>query len=320
MNIVHTFRYTPLTILILLALTLAGLAQTNKPSDLKTGSVLVFPYYSSQIANPIVRDTRISIHNHGTTEVKVHLYFLENVDCQQADMFVSLTANGSITMRSSTIIPDETGYLIAVATDPLTGAVLPNAGLTGNAFVQAPAGTFGAGSGAVLGNYGALVFNAYNPILPVNNQITLNFNGTDLDLMPVRFAAEIQRPVEAVGQTIVLAGLNGSVVTGVITGAAQTGIAEAYNEIEEFRSARRFISGSCHSLSTVTNGNPAILGFGLNGLSGFIATGTNGVLKFTTAGAAGLLITPANTAGWSGIRGLTCLATSNTVSLVVPAI
>lgn len=298
---------------LLFVLSVITLAQ-NKPSEQKTGSVLHFPYYASNDTATV--DTQMSISNTGTAGVTVHLYFMEGRSCTQQDVPYYLTPNATLTLTAASDVPLETGYLIVVAVRG-DGCLMPNAGLTGSAFVKAPAGQFGTGSGEVRGNYAATAFNAYTSVCPTNNELVLNFNGTALDMMPTGFAVAIQSPATAQGQTIVMAGMNGSVITGSIIGAAQTSTGAAYNEDEVFRSYSSFIRGGCQATGTLSNLIPRISGFGALGLSGLIQPGTVGLLKFSTAGGTGILITPSNNAGWSGIRGLTCTRVGS-VTLSVP--
>jgi hypothetical protein len=302
-----------LPIALLFLCTTLALGQ-NKPSEQKTGSVLVFPYYTSNDNSSA--DTQMSISNTGTIGVTVHLYFMEGRSCTQQDAPYYLTPNATLTMTASTWVPMETGYLIVVAVRD-DGCLMPNAGLTGNAFVKAPAGYFGSSSGEVRGNYAATAFNAYRAVCPENNELLLNFNGTVLDMMPVGFAVAIQSPTTAPGQTIVMAGLNGTVTHGSLTGAAQVGSGGAYNEDEIFRSYSSFIRGGCQATGTISNVVPRISGFGTLGMSGLIKPGTVGILKYLTTGGIGILITPSNNAGWSGIRGLTCTRVGS-VTLSVP--
>jgi hypothetical protein len=311
MQVIHPLCKNSLTILLLVFLTACAWAQA-KPSENKTGSVLVFPYYTSNLNG--TADTLMNISNLGTTSVRAHLYFMDGSTCTQADATVFLTPNATITLQASFDIPFETGYLIVVALDQ-NNCVIPNGGLTGNAFVKAPAGYFGAGSGETRGNYGAQAFQAYTPICSAGGEVALTFNGTVLDAMTTGFAVSIQNPSVAPGQTIVLAGLNGSVTNAAVIGGSQVGTGAAYNANEAFRSFSAFIFGGCQGLATLTSTTPRISGTA--GLNSFIFPGTAGVLRFNTAGSAGLLITPGNNSGWSGIRGLICTRTGN-VTLRVP--
>ncbi len=307
------FKLLTLSLMIFGVLALAAQAQ-NKPSEQKTGSVLIFPYYTSN--DNATADTLMSISNVGTFSVTVHLFFMEGSSCQQADIAVFLTPNATITLQASNDMPMETGYLIAVAVDD-NGNLVANGGLTGSAFLKMPAGLLNSAAGEVRGNYGATAFNSTVAVAPVNGELTLNFGGA-LDAMPTSFAVSLQSPNTAPGQMIVLAGMNGSIIDGTLIGATQVGTGAAYNANEAFRSFTGLIRGGCQSLTTLTNLNPRLVGTSGLGLSGLITPGTVGVLRFSTAGGAGLLITPRNNAGWSGIRGLTCTRTSN-VTMKVPA-
>jgi hypothetical protein len=289
-----------LSALILSILTFSAQAQ-NKPSEQKTGSVLVFPYYTSN--DNASADTLMSISNVATFSVNVHLYFMEGRSCQQADMSVFLTPNATITLQASSDIPMETGYLIAVATDD-NGNLVANGGLTGSAFVKMPAGALNIAADEVRGNYGATAFNAYQAVAPANGELTLNFNGVVLDAMPTSFAVSVQSPATAVGQTIVMAGLSGSLIDSTLTGAAQVGTGAAYSPNEVLRSFTRLILGNCQSVTLLSNINPRLVGTNGLGLSGLITPGSMGLIRFSTAGSVGILITPRNNAGWSGIRNI----------------
>lgn len=300
---------------LVLAFTFAvtALAQ-NRPSESKTGSVLVFPYYTSNDTG--TADTLMSISNYSTSWTVAHLYFMDSITCTQADTSVYLTPNATLTMKASDFAPFETGYLIVVGVGQ-NGCATANGGLSGSAFVQAPAGYFGAGSGETRGNYGALAFNAYQAICPAGGELALNFNGVVLDAMPTGYAVSVQNPTSAPGQTIILAGLNGNLNDVNLTGGAQLGTGGAYSANETFRSYSAFIQGTCFGKATITNSQPRIAGFSTAGLGGLITPGSVGVLRFNTVGSAGLLITPRNNSGWSGIRGLVITRTS-AVTLTVP--
>lgn len=298
---------------ILVILTSVVVAQ-NKPSDQKTGSVLVFPYYNANGDGSA--DTLMSISNHGSASLNVHLYFMEGSTCTQADTAVFLTPNATVKISAFTDSPWEVGYLIAVALDQ-NGCLMPNAGLAGSAFVKAPAGYFGPDSGETRGNYGATAFNAYQTVCPMGGEIRLNFNGIMLDAMPTGHAVSVQSPNAAPGQTIAIAGMNGSITFGSVTGGVQTGIGQAFSSNEVFRSYSPFIFGGCQGIAQLTNSAPAISGFGTLRLSGLIPPGDIGTLKFNTAGGVGVIITPGNASGWSGVRSLTCIRTSS-VTLDIP--
>jgi hypothetical protein len=135
--------------------------------------------------------------------------------------------------------------------------------------------------------------------------------------MPSGHAIAVQSPSAAPGQTIVIAGMNGNVSFGNLTGGVQTGTGLAFSENEVLRSYSPFILGRCQGIGALSDSTPRITGFGTARLSGLIPTGSVGTLKFNTGGGVGVLITPNNSSGWSGIRNLTYTRTSN-ATLVVP--
>lgn len=301
-----------LTIICLFAL--SAFAQ-NRPSEQKTGSVLVFPYYTSNIDG--TADTFMSISNANSIGVNVHLYFLEGRTCSQADVSVYLTPNATISFRATDIFPAETGYLIAVAVDG-NGGLIANGGLTGNAFVKLPPNYLNGAPDEVRGNYGAWAFNAYQNVPAVGGELALNFNGAVLDAMPSQFAVAIQAPSSAPGQTVVLAGMSGNINGGTVTGASQSGTGGAYNADEAFRSFTGLFVGGCMSVTLLSNSNPRLVGTNGFGLSGLIYPGSLGTLRFSIGGGVGLLITPRNSSGWHGIRNLPFTRTTS-VTLVVPS-
>ena len=281
--------------------------------DNRPGSVLAFPYYTSNA--DASADTLITIANPSNIQVEVHLYFIERGFCQQGDIPFSLTPNATITMKMSEMDPMSSGYLIAVAQD-LNGNVTPAACISGNAFIKAPAGYLFSGAGEIRGDYGATGFKALSSFSPVDGILELNFDGIKLEKLPRMFAAELQNPTVAPGQTIVIGGLVGDVSTGAISGAAANGVGQLFNANEDARSFSAFIRGTCHSISVFTATAPRVTVVG--GINNFIIAGTVGIMKFPTAGGAGILITPRNNAGWSGIRTLTYVSTTNG-KLLVPA-
>ncbi len=146
-----------------------GIVNQIEVSDQKPGSVLVFPYYTSNLNTRT--DTRITISNLATANLTVvglpggpgpnpvgafqytgsiivHVFFIRGSDCQQSDQYICLTKGASISFLMSQQDPDTTGYVIAVAVDQNGLPVSWNA-LIGNAFVN---------NGTIQGNYGAEAF------------------------------------------------------------------------------------------------------------------------------------------------------------------
>ena len=294
---------------------------TPRVSDTKAGSVLVFPYYTSTIGGG--SDTRITISNLGATTANlfqaenvvvldpatyVHLFLIDGTTCQQADFFLCLTPNASFSFKTSEYDPGNTGYLLAVAVNN-QGVPIRNNGLIGNAFVNTP---------QFADNYGAEAFwaNSATVATVTGNTATLLFDNVGYDAVPKQFAVEIQSPLDAAGQLIVTAGLSGDLTTGQVTGAAQVGTGQAFNEKEVFASFNGWLTGTCQARATISTASPRVP----NGLGNLIKTGQAGSLKFNVGGAAGLLLTP-RTATWKGIRTLhktQTVATTLTIPIFIP--
>ncbi|HEX4945830.1 MAG TPA: right-handed parallel beta-helix repeat-containing protein [Blastocatellia bacterium] len=281
----------------------------TRVSDQKAGSVLVFPYYTSVIGG--ASDTRMTISHvgTGTGSIFVHLFLIDGASCQQSDLFLCLTPNASFSFKASDYDPGNTGYVIAVAVNQ-QGLPVRNNVLIGNAFVNTP--TF-------VGNYGAESFWANNALALATIEggaATLYFDQVGYDAVPKQFAVEIQSPTDAVGQQIVTAGLSGSLVTGQVSGAAQIGTGQAFNEREVFTSFSAWLTGACQARATISTTSPRVP----NGLGNLIKTGQTGTLKFNVGGAVGLLLTP-RTATWKGVRTLhktQTTATTLTIPIFVP--
>lgn len=282
-------------------------------SDQKAGSVLVFPYYTSTIGG--ASDTRISISNTSAAaptvanQTYVHLFLIDGLTCQQADLFLCLTPNASFSFKASEYDPGNTGYVIAVAVNN-QGVPIQNNVLIGNAFVNTP---------NFADNYGAESFWANSPSVASvsGSTATLFFDGAGYDPVPKQFAVEIQSPVDVAGQQIVTASLNGDLTASSLSGAAQVGTGQAFNEKEVFGSFSAFVTGGCQARGIISTTSPRVP----NGLGTLIKTGQAGSLKFNVGGAVGLIMTP-RTAAWKGIRTLhktQATATTLTIPVFIPA-
>lgn len=276
------------------------------PSGQRAGSVLAFPYYTSNSATKA--DTRLTISNIGAQNVSVHIFFIDGTSCQQADQFLCLTPNASFSFKASEYDPEATGYLLAVAVDA-NGRPIQNNSLIGNAFVN---------DGEYVDNYGANSFWAQFPnvaTINANGTATLNFNGSAYDRVPNQFAVELQSPLDAIGQRIVTASLQGDLTTSSMSGAAQVGTGLIYNGNEKpFGSFSAFLKGTCQAIGIISTTNPRVP----NGLGVLIPKGQVGTMKISVGAAVGLIMTP-RTATWKGIRALHTLNTTN-ATITIPVL
>ncbi|MFN7929828.1 MAG: right-handed parallel beta-helix repeat-containing protein [Blastocatellia bacterium] len=299
--------------------TFVALVNTNcapnsnpRVSDQKPGSLLVFPYYTSTIGGG--SDTRLTISNISTAastianQTYVHLFLIDGTSCQAADFFLCLTPNATFSFKASEYDPGTTGYLIAVAVDA-QGRPAQNNVLIGNAFVNTP---------QIADTYGAESFWANTSAVAIvnGNTATLYFDQLGYDAVPKQFTVEIQSPLNAVGQQVITASLSGDLTTSTLTGAAQVGTGQAFNEKELFSSFSGWLNGTCQARGTISTTAPRVP----NGLGNLIKTGQSGALKFNVGGAVGLLLTPRGGA-WTGIRTLhktQTTATTLTIPIFVP--
>ena len=276
--------------------TTVGNASTNtnviEVSDQKPGSVLVFPFYKHDAQNNV--DTRLTITNLGKLGINVHFLFMDGATCTEFDQYVCFTPNASIEWKASQFDPQNKGYVIAYAVDNM-GRLISYNGLIGNAFVR---------DGEYVGNYGAESFASPLPVGTFTNGgigsfSSILFDGVRYDQVPTAFAVDIQSPLDAVNQKIVLAGLTGAADISSLSGTRQVGTGLVYNGHEALRSFSPYFGGGCFSEKIIDATNPKVSGQ----LSSLIPKGEVGTIRFNVTAAVGLLMT-SNKNTFSGIRTL----------------
>jgi uncharacterized repeat protein (TIGR01451 family) len=283
-------------------------------SDQKPGSLLVFPYYSSRSAER--RDTRLTLSNVGAQMTFVHVFLVEGASCNQADFYVCLTPKAIYSFRASDYDPENTGFVLAVVVDDQGRPIAQNA-LIGNAFVD---------DGEYQGNYGAEAFWRYDTARTnVSNSFAiLGLNGSQYDAAPIQLMVEIQSPLDAIRQKLIVAPLSGDLSGGmanlgntfpVITNAAaQIGPGLASNEEEKTASFVSLLGGGCLKSATLSTNSPRVPG----GLGALIPKGKMGLLNFRVGAGVGLLMTPRTEMNrWGGIRSLHKTAMGN-VAIAIP--
>ncbi len=285
------------------------------PSDQKAGSVLVFPLVVANVTK--TADTRITISNISSKKSATINFYYISENCSVLDtpgMF--LTPNQSLIFAASDLYPVDRGYLIVVAFDPNTNCPIQNNVLMGSAYVKLPSGYLGTG-GPVNDGYNAEAFWAYqNPACPIaGTTALLNFDGVTYDKVPSSFVVQVQQPALSPGQTIITAGLSGSVETGVISGAATTGtslVRDAGKSGPKLLSISSLLVGTCFGRNNLDS-HPNIIQIN-NTLSG----SGYGTLEFNTMGGVGLLITPSG-GKWAGIQPLHTVGLKD-VTLEIPRV
>jgi len=182
-------------------------------SDDKPGSVLIFNLYTSSLTAPNSQNTRINLTNTNTKQgVAVHLFFVDGSTCSVADAFMCLTPNQTASFLASDLDPGVTGFLVAVAVNPVTGCPINFNFLIGDAFAK-----FASGHAA---NLGAEAVSAVAPT-PVTcaataDTATLAFNGTAYGRLPRVLAADSIGSVADGNSTLVVINrIGGSLITGI---------------------------------------------------------------------------------------------------------
>ena len=281
----------------------------SPPSDQKPGSLLVFPYYKHDAQNKV--DTRLTITNLGKLPINVHFLFIDGATCQEFDQFVCFTPHASIMWKASEFDPQNKGYVIAYTVDNMGRPIAYN-GLIGNGFVN---------DGEYVDNYGAESFSSSLPIGSPLGAVatpglswTIPFDGLSLDLAPTTFAVDIQSPLDAVNQKIVLAGLSGDAYAGKLSGVTQIGTGLAYNGHEALRSFSPFISSQCFAEKIVDGTNPKVT----STLASLIPKGEVGTLRFSVTAAVGLLMT-SNQNAFGGSRTLHKVQVARS-SIIIPLV
>ena len=156
-------------------------SQKSAASNSKPGSLLFFPKYTSDSANPSNVNTIISLTNVNPRDaVTLRLFFVR--DCQVQNMFLNLAANQTRTLLASSEDPGKTGYLVVTAVNS-QGVPSQFNWLIGSASIVT--GRTATGHEA---NYNAVaVAKRTGGGIPVQDGVTeaeIKFNDTDYDRLP----------------------------------------------------------------------------------------------------------------------------------------
>lgn len=211
-------------------------------SGQRAGSVLVFPFYSSDPAALNRENTRISLTNlHSQRRATVHLFFVADDATGVADGYLCLTPNQTVSFLMSDLDPGVTGYLIAVASDERLGCPANFNYLVGESLVKLAAGH--------AANLPAIAFAALGAV-PCDEQAStaeLKFDGVQYSAAPRTLALDnLPSPVDGNATLLIVDRLSGNLATGLNTLGSIFGV--LYNDAEapfsfEFSTSRRQFRG-----------------------------------------------------------------------------
>ena len=208
----------------------------------RAGSVLVFPFYSSDPAALNRENTRISLTNlHPQRRATVHLFFVADDATGVADGYLCLTPNQTASFLLSDLDPGVSGYLIAVASDERLGCPVNFNYLVGEELVKLAAGH--------AANLPASAFAALGAV-PCDEQAStaeLKFDGVQYNAAPRTLALDnLPSPADGNTTLLILDRLDGNLATGLSTLGSIFGV--LYNDTEapysfEFSTSRRQFRG-----------------------------------------------------------------------------
>jgi large repetitive protein len=256
-----------------------GYVATAEVSDQKAGSVLFYPIYTSDAANPNTQNTRISITNiSGAEQAAVHLFVVDGSSCAVLDAFICLTPNQTTTFLASDFDPGATGYIVAVAVDRNTGLPIAFNCLIGDEYVK-----FTTGHQA---NLGAEAIAAVNMFPAGTDQTattaTLRFDGISYNALPRILALDSIGSRADQNDTLMIV----NAVGGNFTRSGATIVSlfgNLYDDAETSYSFSQNVS-TCQYRTVLSNNFPRIL----NQFTNIIPAGRTGWMKFWSTADIGL--------------------------------
>jgi hypothetical protein len=243
----------------------------SEVSDQKAGSVLVYPVYTSAVGSTS-QDSRISITNtHLNLRAWVHLFFVSD-SCAVSDAFICLTPNQTSTFLASDLDPGTTGYLVAVASDGVTGCAINFNYLIGDAYVKFTSGhAANLGAEAISAIPGSPFFASCSANAVSS---TLAFDGVSYNRLPYVLAVDnIGSRADGNDTIVVLDRIGGDLRTGPSGVGNIFGV--FYNDTEALLSFT-LNSSSCQYRFTVNNTTPRTT----PRFEQFVTAGRTGWIKF----------------------------------------
>lgn len=250
----------------------------SEASDQKAGSLLVYNFYTS---TPGVnnRNTRLNITNTSSTfPAFVHMFFISET-CAVADYKTDLTPNQTFSFLVSDYDPGFSGYLIALAENPITGLPYSHNFLIGDEYFKSAIGE---------ANLGAIAFAAlwngnYPGAYDGGPLVTVPFNGTTgYNRAAATVAADnIPSRQDLNETTVILNSLTGNLSSAM--GSVGTMFGLLYDDVEVSYSFS--ISVGCHTRVTLSDTTPRTA----PRFTTVIPAGRTGWMKLYTNSAAALV-------------------------------
>jgi hypothetical protein len=256
-----------------------NLPPTSQISDQKSGSVLIFPFYTSDASNPNLTNTRISITNvENQWSACVHLFFIDGSSCSVADANICLTPNQTTTFQMSDIDPGTSGYLVAVLVDCVTGCPININTLIGDEYVKLASGhAANLGAEAIAGLPGVLAACDGN-----SSTAELRFDGLMYNQLPRVLALDnIGSRADGNDTLLIVNRIGGNLATGASTLGTIFGI--LYDDAESGLSFQ--ISGGCQIRNSLSGNFPRTA----PRFENFIPAGRTGWLKLFSQSDFGIL-------------------------------
>jgi hypothetical protein len=221
------------------------------PADGPGCSVLIYPVFTSNSASPAAQNTRITLTNIDPTRSSaVHLFFVDGTTCSVADAYLCLTASQTTSFYASDLDPGTTGYVVAVAVDPVTGCPVDFNCLIGDQYVK-----FSSGHATSLRAEGVKAIAGGLPVCDANSTTAqMNFDGVSYSRLP-RAVALSNVPARADGNDtmLILNRISGNLGTGMDRLGSVFGL--LYDDAENAFSFS-FNPNSCQFRSSISNSFP----------------------------------------------------------------
>ncbi len=186
----------------------AELPGTSDFSDQKTGSVLVFPFYTST-ATPSAQNTQITVVNHSNDSgVNLRLTFVGNDGSFAPANPLFLSASQNITFLTSDIDPGFTGFIVVVAVNT-SGFPINFNFLSGQANIKLASGHAASLKAEAIAAISLPAFSGATA--------TLNFDGSAYNRMPRALAMDnIKSAADGNNTLLILTRVTGNYATGPI--------------------------------------------------------------------------------------------------------